>query len=76
MVLMHVAKGYEFERDAAAIFRALGAKPEHDVPLAGNQIDIVVTERTPSGTSSGIAIECKSVARPVGIDAGLAHRRE
>jgi hypothetical protein len=66
-----------FERKVAAIFRALGAKVEHDVSLAGNQIDILVSEETPSGSVIKSAIECKYYSRPLGVDlvnsfAGLA----
>ena len=60
--------GYDFEREVAAIYRIVGAKVEHGVDLAGNQIDIVATENTPSGAPVRIAIECKNYARPVGID--------
>lgn len=66
-----------FERRVAAIFRALGAKVEHDVSLAGSQIDILVSEETPSGSVIRSAIECKYYSRPLGVDlvnsfAGLA----
>lgn len=61
-------RGYDFEREVAAIYRTLGAKVEHGVDLAGNQIDIVATEQTPSGTPVRIAIECKNYSRPAGID--------
>ncbi len=60
--------GYDFEREVAAIYRTLGAKVEHGVDLAGNQIDIVTTEQTPSGSQIRTAIECKSYARPAGVD--------
>jgi Restriction endonuclease len=60
--------GYELEREVAAIYRALGAKVEHDVSLAGNQIDILVTEQTPSGSTIKYAVECKAYSRPVGVD--------
>ena len=67
----------DFERKVATIFRALGAKVAHDVSLAGNQIDILVSEETPSGSEIKSAIECKYYSRPVGISivnsfAGLA----
>jgi len=66
-----------FERKVAAIFRALGARVEQDVSLAGNQIDILVSEETPSGSVIRSAVECKYYSRPLGIDlvnsfAGLA----
>jgi len=67
----------DFERKVAAIFRALGAKVEYDVSLAGNQIDILASEETPSGSVIRSAIECKYYSRPLGVDlvnsfAGLA----
>jgi hypothetical protein len=66
-----------FERKVAAVFRALGAKVEHDVSLAGNQIDILVSEETPSGSVVKSAIECKYLSSPLGVGlvnsfAGLA----
>jgi hypothetical protein len=36
--------------------------------LAGNQIDIVVEERTSMGSTLRTAVECKAYARPVGVD--------
>ena len=60
--------GYLFEREVAAIYRALGARVEQDVVLAGNQIDIVVEEVTSSGMKLRTAVECKAYARPVGVD--------
>lgn len=59
----------EFERRVAAIYRILGADVQHDVALAGNQIDILLDERTGAGTSIRSAVECKFHLRPVGIDA-------
>jgi len=58
----------QFEQRVAAIYRALGARVEHNVSLAGNQIDVLVSEETPSGTSLRTAVECKSFSRPVGVD--------
>src|SRR5438094_210621 len=70
--------GRDFEREVAAIFRTLGATVEHDVPLAGNQIDVVVREATASGRTVTTIVECKAYQRPVGLDtvnalAGLFH---
>lgn len=62
-----VLAGYQFERGVAAIYRALGAQVELDVGLAGSQIDVLVRERTSSGSEVAIAVECKSSQRPVGI---------
>jgi hypothetical protein len=61
-------RGYQFERDVAATYRALGARVEQDVVLAGNQIDILVEEETSSGTKLRIAVECKAYSRPIGVD--------
>ena len=56
----------EFERQVAAIFRTLGAEVEHDVSLAGNQIDILVTERTAANALVRSAVEVKMYTKPVG----------
>jgi hypothetical protein len=61
-------RGFQFEREVAAIFRALGAEVEHNAGIAGSQIDILVKERTPSGTIIRSAVETKFYTRPVGID--------
>jgi hypothetical protein len=63
-----IPKGRQFEREVAAIYRALGAKVEQDVSLAGNQIDLLVEERTSSGAAIRIVIECKAYSKPVGIE--------
>jgi hypothetical protein len=60
--------GYRFEREVAAIYRALGARVEQDVVLAGNQIDIVIDEATSSASRVRTAVECKAYGRPAGID--------
>jgi hypothetical protein len=60
--------GFQFEREVAAIFRALGAEVEHKVGIAGSQIDILVKERTPSGAITRSAVETKFYTRPVGIE--------
>lgn len=57
----------EFERSVAAIFRALGGQVEHDTDLAGNQIDVLLSEKTPSGISVRTAIECKAFSKQVGL---------
>lgn len=54
-----------FEREVASIFRALGAEVQHDVALAGMQIDLVTRDRTPSGAVITSAVECKYYTRPV-----------
>ncbi len=58
----------QFERRVAAIFRALGANVEHNISLAGNQIDVLVSELTLSGAKIRCAVECKFYSRPVGFD--------
>jgi hypothetical protein len=68
----------DLEREVASIFRALGATVEHDVAVAGNQVDVVVHEKTASGRSVTTIIECKASQRPVGIEiinalSGLFH---
>jgi nucleoside 2-deoxyribosyltransferase len=65
---IYKTKGHLLERQVAAVFRTLGAEVEHNVALAGNQIDIVARETTPSGSHLTIAIECKAYTRPVGVD--------
>ena len=67
-----VLAGYQFEREVAAIYRALGAKVQVDVGLAGSQIDIVLKEQTSSGSDVSVAVECKSTERPVGIQSVVA----
>ncbi len=58
---------YEFERQVAEIYRRLGADVQHQIALAGNQIDVLVIEKTESGTKVRIAVECKSYSKPVGV---------
>ncbi len=53
-------RGWEFERKVAAIYRTLGAAVKHDIPLAGNQIDLLIEEQTPSGSIVRTAVECKN----------------
>lgn len=60
-----MSKYEEFERRVAAIFRALGATVEQNTSLAGNQIDILVSERTPSGDTLRSAVECKAFSEPI-----------
>jgi nucleoside 2-deoxyribosyltransferase len=67
-----VLAGYQFEREVAAIYRALGAKVQVDVGLAGSQIDIVLKEQTSTGSEISVAVECKSTERPVGIQSVVA----
>ena len=71
-------KGQAFEHEVAQLYRRMGATVQHNVVLAGNQVDVLVKERTPSGTLITAAVECKSHTRPVGVSfvnffAALAH---
>jgi hypothetical protein len=71
-------KGLKLEREVASIYRVLGAEVQHNVALAGNQIDILLQERTAAGTTLTTAIECKAYSGPVGVQvvnsfAALAH---
>jgi hypothetical protein len=61
-------RGFQFEREVAAIYRALGARVEQDVVVAGNQVDVVVEEETASGSRIKTVIECKNFSRPAGIE--------
>jgi hypothetical protein len=61
--------GREFERRVADIYRAMGArKVEHDVELAGNQIDVYVEVESPDRGLHRIAVEAKDWRKTVGID--------
>ncbi len=40
-----------------------------DVGLAGSQIDMILKEKTSSGSDITVAVECKSTERPVGVQA-------
>lgn len=62
-----MTESFEFERNVAAIFRTLGGRVEHDTELAGNQIDVLVTENTPSGITVRTAVECKAYRKQVGV---------
>jgi len=75
---LHQESWRTFVREVASIFRALGADVEHDVALAGMQIDIIIREQMPSGAIITSAVECKYYTRPVGSHtalqfAGAAH---
>lgn len=58
---------YRFERQVAQLYRSFGADVRHDVSLAGNQIDVLVTEQTASGSPLTRIVECKAYATPVGV---------
>lgn len=55
-----------FEDEVASIYRALGAKVQRNVNLAGFQIDMVVIETTPSKQPLRLTIECKFYKERVG----------
>ena len=61
--------GKALERQVADAYRAIGArKVEHDVELAGHQIDVYVELGTTADHSlHRIAVEAKDHAKPVGI---------
>lgn len=60
--------GKELERWVAEAYRAIGArKVEHDVELAGHQIDVYVELVTPDRSLHRIAVEAKDYTTPVGI---------
>jgi len=68
MQMMAFRPGWELERIVGAIFRTLGADVQHDVVIAGSQIDLLVRELTPSGSVVRIAVECKDYRRAVGVE--------
>jgi hypothetical protein len=60
--------GRELERRVANAYREMGAwKVEHDVELAGNQIDVYVELKTSGHLWHRIAVEAKDRTRPVGV---------
>jgi hypothetical protein len=61
--------GKELECWVANAYREMGArKVEHDVELAGNQIDVYVELETPGRLLHRIAVEAKDWTSTVGID--------
>ncbi|MFB0533754.1 MAG: restriction endonuclease [Anaerolineae bacterium] len=61
--------GKKLERRVANAYREMGAwKVEHDVELAGNQIDVYVELETPGRLLHRITIEVKDWTDPVGVD--------
>lgn len=61
--------GKELERRVADAYREMGAcKVEHDVELAGNQIDVYVELETPGRLRHRIVVEAKDWTSPVGIN--------
>lgn len=65
-------KAYALTRAVAAIYRTLGADVEEEVSLAGNQIDLLVKLREPSGTVVRCVVECKAYSKLVGHPTLLA----
>ena len=60
--------GKDLERRVADIYRRFGAsKVEHDVEMAGNQIDVYVEMRTQDGSMHRIAIEVRDHANQIGV---------
>ena len=60
--------GKELERQVADVYRAMGArKVEHDVEMAGHQIDVYVEMETADRALHRIAVEAKDYSKPVGI---------
>jgi len=63
-----VKTGKGLERQVADAYRALGArKVEHDVEIAGHQIDVYVEMEASDGSLHRIAVEAKDYTKPVGI---------
>ena len=61
--------GKELEWRVADAYRQMGArKVQHDVEMAGNQVDVYVELETPGRLLHRIAVEAKDWAKPVGID--------
>lgn len=56
-----------FERQVADAYRQLGADVQHDAILAGSQIDVLISEATPSGSRVKRAVECKAYSGAVGV---------
>lgn len=60
--------GKTLERRVADAYRHMGAtKVEHDVEIAGNQIDVYVELPAPGQSVLRIAVEVKDYDRPVGV---------
>jgi hypothetical protein len=56
------------ERQVADAYRAMGARVEHDVELAGNQIDVYVEMGSADRGLHRVAVEVKDWRKPVGIN--------
>jgi len=60
--------GRALELQVASIYRDLGAKVQHNVELAGNQIDVYVILEIHGGVRYRIAVEVKDWTKPIGVD--------
>jgi hypothetical protein len=60
--------GRALERQVADAYRAMGARVEHDVELAGNQIDVYVEMGSADRGLHRVAVEVKDWRKPVGIN--------
>ncbi len=68
MAKKNVKTGEALELQTADAYRAIGArKVEHNVELAGHQIDVYVEMETADHSLHRIAVDAKDHARPVGI---------
>jgi len=56
--------GVEFVNKVAEAYRALGAGVEHELAVAGVQVDLLVREKTLSGNSLSWALSAKRIANP------------
>jgi len=64
-----ITTGKELERRVGEAYRQMGAwKVEHDVPIAGHQIDVYVEMAGPDRSRHRIAVEAKDWQSPVGIN--------
>lgn len=67
--MAQVETGRSLEREVADLYRALGARRvEHDVLVAGHQIDVYVQMAGPDGSLHRIAVEAKDWGKAVGVD--------
>ena len=57
-----------FEKEVASLYRELGAEVQHDIEIAGMQIDVLAVGETPDGATIRTAVECKRYSRPLGVN--------
>lgn len=61
-------KGIDFEHEVGSFLSKLGAKRVlHNAVIDGSQIDLVVEQELPTGTSISTIVECKAWDQPVGV---------